>query len=176
MVFSGGTRVGKSRPSTGFLSPGLETVTSWTSSLLAWSSAHRNDAIVNESWTAAAHLLFNRVLQREPEKPRTRFEKNKNLRVRKSGPSPTTTQVNKKIHITHARDPNLNKTWNVQQMQATRLGLTRLFQMKIKSFYFLTIIHVSFEQNYFNVLHKLCSIILKTLFQAKNYQKLVLLP
>ena len=80
MVFSRGSIVRKQKPSTGLLSQlGLENVTNWT---LGLSSQVRATADANVDgglpWNyRVANLLLNRILQREPEKPKTRYEKAK---------------------------------------------------------------------------------------------------
>lgn len=99
MVFSGGVRFRKSPEKTpapsGALSDQLENLTSWTSSLTEWITADTTQAAATEaatraatwtallgslaasaqSMTASGQYLWNCVWQREPEKPKTTYEK-----------------------------------------------------------------------------------------------------
>ena len=99
MVFSGGVRFRKSHEKTptpsGALSDQLENLTSWTSSLSEWVTADATQAAATEAatqaatWTAllgsfaataqslnaSGQYLWNCILQREPEKPKTTYEK-----------------------------------------------------------------------------------------------------
>ena len=99
MVFSGGVRFRKSPEKTptprGALSDQLENLTSWTSSLSEWVTADATQAAATEAatqaatWTAllgslaasaqslnvSGQYLWNCILQREPEKPKTTYEK-----------------------------------------------------------------------------------------------------
>ena len=99
MVFSGGVRFRESpertpKPS-GALSDQLESLTSWTSSLSEWVTADATQAAATEaatqaatwtallgsfaasaqSLTASGQYLWNCILRREPERPKTTYEK-----------------------------------------------------------------------------------------------------
>ena len=101
MVFSGGERFRTSPRKTptpsGALSDHLENLTNWTTSLSQWATADSTQAAATEaathvaiwtavvgslsnsaqSLTASGQYLWNCVLQREPEKPKTTYEKMK---------------------------------------------------------------------------------------------------
>ena len=79
MVFSGVRRVRTSPTPTGpSRSRGLDNITKTLVRVLPdWTLWTASEAHVDESWTAAVENLLNRILQQEPEKPKTRYEKAK---------------------------------------------------------------------------------------------------